>query len=183
MSNLSENDGFDGPPPADVEADIFALMRAEIVALRHALLQREESAQILHSRLVEEQENHRREDQALRARQQADADLERSAMRAALKRRMRLAHQQPDRLDLQAQAVAQSPLFDGGWYQRTHMADAEGIDPAYHYVAFGAFAGFDPSESFNTFAYYQANLDVLHAGVAALAHYELSGRQEARALK
>lgn len=57
-----------------------------------------------------------------------------------------------------------------------------GVEPARHYLLHGAREGLDPGPFFSTRIYLEGNPDVAEAGVNALAHYELFGRKEGRAL-
>ena len=76
-----------------------------------------------------------------------------------------------------------SALFDARWYLEEYpdVAQAQ-VDPAEHYLFFGAREGRNPGPNFDTYAYYRANRDVSRAGYNALIHFELSGQTEARVL-
>ncbi len=75
-----------------------------------------------------------------------------------------------------------SPLFDAEWYLMSN-ADVvqENMDPASHYIKFGAVEGRDPSTYFNTNWYLQANPDVAESGINPLIHYIEHGKAEGRA--
>ena len=77
-----------------------------------------------------------------------------------------------------------SPTFDAGYYLR-HNRDvaAARVDPALHYLLFGAAEGRDPSPAFRSEAYLKANPDVAAAGVNPLVHYLRHGAAEGRVLR
>jgi FkbM family methyltransferase len=84
---------------------------------------------------------------------------------------------------LETEAVRASELFDPAFYlERNSDVVASGMDPAEHYVKFGAREERDPSPVFSTSAYLRANPDVRASQHSALGHYELYGRQERRDL-
>src|SRR5262249_9608661 len=61
-------------------------------------------------------------------------------------------------------AIAGSSFFDCEWYLRMNPdVAASGIDPVWHYVAFGSREGRDPSLSFSTHGYLSHNPDVAAA--------------------
>jgi hypothetical protein len=75
-----------------------------------------------------------------------------------------------------------SSLFDAEWYLMTHTDVAqEKMDPAAHYIKFGAAEGRDPSPHFNTNWYLQVNPDVAESGINPLIHYIEHGKAEGRA--
>lgn len=75
-----------------------------------------------------------------------------------------------------------SSLFDAEWYLMTHTDVArEKMDPAGHYIKFGAAEGRDPSPHFNTSWYLQVNPDVAETGINPLIHYIEHGKAEGRA--
>lgn len=79
------------------------------------------------------------------------------------------------------QMIRNSPLFDPDWYlSRYPDVGLSGIDPAQHYLQFGALLGRDPGPDFSTRFYLEVNGDVARAGVNPLVHYERSGREEGR---
>jgi len=80
-----------------------------------------------------------------------------------------------------ARAVARSDLFDAGWYLATYPdVAAAGIDPARHYVVFGAREGRDPGPKFSTRDYLVRNPDVAAASINPLVHFLLFGGREGR---
>jgi hypothetical protein len=79
--------------------------------------------------------------------------------------------------------VASSELFDAEWYLSVNDDVAKaGMDPAEHYVRYGAGEGRDPSPQFSTTSYLAINDDVAEAGMNPLVHYLLYGKDEGRAL-
>lgn len=165
-----------GDSNQQAEDDLLAIARAEIAQLRVDLAAEQERSAEHKAQLAALRE-------AAPALSTGPSAQENATLRAALEVRLR----QPDlglaQLQQQAQAVSQSPLFDAKWYAQTYLTYLPEVDPALHYCAFGAFVGCDPSANFDTIAYYTRNPDVGRAGIAALAHYEVAGRAEQRALK
>lgn len=81
------------------------------------------------------------------------------------------------------QIVARSPYFDrAGYVARNPDVSSSGLDPADHYLRFGAAEGRDPGPDFRSRAYLAANPDVARTGMNPLVHYERFGRAEGRAL-
>ncbi|MYM55874.1 hypothetical protein [Thalassovita mangrovi] len=81
----------------------------------------------------------------------------------------------------QAALLAESPLFDAGWYLQTYPDVAHArISAKDHYIRAGAFEGRNPGPDFNSMAYYLANPDVAEAGWPALVHYLAFGQAEGR---
>lgn len=80
-------------------------------------------------------------------------------------------------------AVKASPLFDGYWYMDRY-ADVKlmGVDPAEHYVRFGALMNRDPGPRFSTRAYLDTYEDVRKTGINPLFHYLKWGMSEGRNL-
>lgn len=80
-------------------------------------------------------------------------------------------------------AVKSSPLFDGHWYVGRY-ADVKlmGVDPAEHYVRFGALMNRDPGPRFSTRAYLDTHEDVRRTGINPLFHYLKWGMSEGRNL-
>jgi hypothetical protein len=78
-------------------------------------------------------------------------------------------------------AVAESPLFNRDWYL-TRYPDvvAAGLDPAEHYVSFGAAEGRSPGPDFDPSAYLYRNPDVAATGVNPVLHYVDQGMAEGR---
>lgn len=79
--------------------------------------------------------------------------------------------------------IRTSALFDEEWYLATNTDVREaGLDPALHYVRFGAWEARAPGPAFDGMAYLAANPDVAAAGLDPLYHYETAGRAEGRLL-
>lgn len=77
--------------------------------------------------------------------------------------------------------ISNSPLFDEKWYCNTYPDVAlTGLDPAEHFLRFGAMLSRDPSPEFCTSDYIKMYPDVAHAGMNALVHFEKHGRREGR---
>lgn len=80
-------------------------------------------------------------------------------------------------------AVASSALFDARWYLDAYPdVAASGVDPAYHFLLFGASEGRFPGPDFNPSRYLAANPDVQEAGVNPLLHFLHHGVFERRPL-
>lgn len=78
--------------------------------------------------------------------------------------------------------IAAAQEFDAGWYRRRYPDVAlSGMDPAAHYLRYGAEFGRDPGPGFQGGAYLRANPDVARAGWNPLLHYLAHGRAEGRA--
>lgn len=76
-----------------------------------------------------------------------------------------------------------SPLFDPNWYSRTYRDITPiGLEPAIHYLKFGARLGRAPSVVFDPKAYLRDNRDVAQSGHQALLHFLRTGRREGRAI-
>lgn len=79
--------------------------------------------------------------------------------------------------------LSRSTLFDATWYGMQYPDVALlGLQPAEHYLRYGALLLRDPSPGFSTRQYLEANPDVAAAGVNALVHYLEHGRKESRSL-
>lgn len=79
--------------------------------------------------------------------------------------------------------VSASPFFDReGYIARNPDVAKSGLDPADHYLRFGAAEGRDPGPDFGSRAYLAANPDVGRARMNPLVHYERFGRAEGRPL-
>ena len=79
--------------------------------------------------------------------------------------------------------LSRSTLFDATWYGMQYPDVALlGLQPAEHYLRYGALLLRDPSPGFSTRQYLEANPDVAAAGVNALVHYLEHGRNEGRSL-
>ena len=91
----------------------------------------------------------------------------------------RLRHGQGGNAD--AVLVRQSDWFDAAWYsERYPDVVAAGIEPAVHYLEFGAKEGRDPGPKFDTRYYLQAYPDVAASGINPLVHFLRHGRSEER---
>lgn len=63
------------------------------------------------------------------------------------------------------------------WYLKTYPEVAAlGLDPAAHYLRYGAAMGRNPGNSFNTRFYLEAHPDAVESGLNPLIHYVLHGR-------
>jgi glycosyltransferase involved in cell wall biosynthesis len=77
--------------------------------------------------------------------------------------------------------IAASPLFDAEWYAANNPdVAAAKMDPAYHYLRYGAAEGRAPGPDFSGQAYRQANPDVAAAGENPLLHFIRLGAREGR---
>lgn len=82
-----------------------------------------------------------------------------------------------------AALVRRSALFDAVWYKAQYKDVAStGLDPALHYVKFGAAEGRSPGPQFNGAAYLAANPDIAQLGLNPLVHYIQHGKTEGRPL-
>lgn len=78
-------------------------------------------------------------------------------------------------------ALKKSDLFDEVWYQNRYLSSQKRtVDPALHYLLYGGFHGYDPSENFSSMDYYQFNPDIQKKGLNPLVHYLLRGKSEGR---
>lgn len=83
-----------------------------------------------------------------------------------------------------AQMIRQSEFFDAEYYLSVNQDVAEnGMDPAEHYLKFGAFEGRNPSQYFNSTWYLNNYPDVSQAGVNPLLHYITYGQSEGRIIQ
>ena len=74
-----------------------------------------------------------------------------------------------------------SELFDADWYLETYSdVQKDSIDPAEHYLLYGANEGRKPSPNFDGKWYLQANPDVASENTNPLIHYIKFGREEKR---
>ena len=77
--------------------------------------------------------------------------------------------------------IRSSGLFDRAFYLRHYPDVATGtMDPASHYVTYGAAWGRDPGPGFSSDRYLQNNPDVAAHNLNPLVHYERYGRAEGR---
>lgn len=76
-----------------------------------------------------------------------------------------------------------NPLFDVSWYLTNYPeVKAAEYNPLYHYIMWGAKAGYNPHPDFSTNGYLAANLDVKESEVNPLLHYLNIGVLENRNL-
>lgn len=81
----------------------------------------------------------------------------------------------------QVEAVINSGMFDDAFYlERYPDVRGSGLEPAWHYIRYGAFELRDPSDQFSSAAYFANNIDVLEAGLNPLYHYVVNGKNEGR---
>jgi hypothetical protein len=77
--------------------------------------------------------------------------------------------------------IAASGLLDRNWYLENYSDVRERhVDPAYHYLHYGAVEGRNPGPLFDSKWYFQQNPDVQTAGVNPLVHYLRYGALEGR---
>ncbi|HAA97388.1 MAG TPA: hypothetical protein DCE29_05825 [Alteromonas macleodii] len=78
--------------------------------------------------------------------------------------------------------VYSSDYFDADWYLSTYKDVKEsGVDPAEHYLVFGAKEGRRPSTEFDGDWYLKRNTDVAKSGMNPLLHFLKYGKDEKRA--
>ena len=111
-------------------------------------------------------------------------ELVRRMRRRLRGRAERLLRERAERL-LREQAerrlIASSSVFDRSWYLKCNPdVKSTGIDPAFHYLRYGAREGRDPSPYFDSDWYLQQNPDVRKAGINPLVHYLNHGAAEGR---
>lgn len=149
------------------DAELQQMLRAEIVALRDLLAQRDaEIAALLENLPSSAPQAHERHGAKLGLPGRFKASVRRLRQRMGLRR--------------QTAALSGSPLFDAQWYARRYPECGGAEKAAVHYLVTGAFAGNDPGPDFDTKAYYRANPDVAEAKWPALAHFVLHGQAEGR---
>lgn len=83
-----------------------------------------------------------------------------------------------------AQLIRGSSWFDAAWYLKTYpdVADS-GLDPAEHYLRFGAEEGRNPGPGFDTRYYLSLHVDVADARTNPLLHFIRFGERERRSIK
>ena len=75
--------------------------------------------------------------------------------------------------------VRAAPEFDPDWYLASYPDVAgSGLEPALHFVRYGARRGRSPGPGFDTMRYYEAYPDILKAGQIAVLHYRRHGCSE-----
>jgi hypothetical protein len=75
--------------------------------------------------------------------------------------------------------IANSPYFDEKWYKRAYDLDDD-VDCVDHYLTIGYTKGYNPGPKFNTYEYWECNLDIKEWKMNPLLHYELYGKKEKR---
>ncbi|MBP5980596.1 MAG: hypothetical protein KA748_10350 [Halomonas sp.] len=84
-------------------------------------------------------------------------------------------------LPQQVATIKQSSFFDAQWYCEQYPdVTTSGIEPAEHYLKFGAIEGRNPSEKFDTLYYLCEYPDVAVSGQNPLLHYLRYGQHEER---
>jgi GT2 family glycosyltransferase len=74
-----------------------------------------------------------------------------------------------------------SAFFDSNWYLTQYPDVAgSGMEPARHYLLYGAAEGRDPGPLFSTRAYLETHEDIGDAGLNPLVHYLVFGQNEGR---
>ncbi len=77
--------------------------------------------------------------------------------------------------------IATSPYFQSDWYLAEYRdVQVLGMDPAEHYLKYGAHMGRNPGVHFDTLFYLNKNPDVRQAEMNPLVHYVLHGVHEGR---
>lgn len=77
--------------------------------------------------------------------------------------------------------IRKSKLFDASFYLESNPdVAAEGMNPLYHYIAYGASERRNPNPQFDTSYYLENNPDVAAAGINPLYHYIMHGASEGR---
>ena len=83
--------------------------------------------------------------------------------------------------DEQLRVLTETSLLDGPWYLQSYPdVGAAGMDPAAHYLKYGALMGRDPGPDFSTRFYLKRNRDVGPTKINPLVHYLKFGRAEGR---
>lgn len=95
----------------------------------------------------------------------------------------RKADTERQNLSRHIELLAASELFDRTWYLAAYPdVAASGIEPAEHYLRYGAGEGRDPGPRFSTRQYLNRHSDVARAGMNPLVHYLSFGLEERRAI-
>jgi len=80
--------------------------------------------------------------------------------------------------------ILSSGLFDEKYYlQNNPDVKASGMNPARHYLLYGAFEGRNPSEKFDSAFYLEQNADVKASGMNPLVHYLRFGKAEKKPIR
>lgn len=149
-------------PSHRLDLAMQALLRAEILALKDQLAEREAEVSVLRYKLEA-------------------TSVARCRTALTLLYLRLLVHCRPP-LRKQVRILENSDHFDAFWYARRYPQCGGSALAAIYYLQVGAFQGHDPGPDFSTSAYYRANPDVAAAGHPALAHYLMHGRHEGRLL-
>ncbi|UDM08487.1 hypothetical protein LG409_06155 [Halomonas sp. NyZ770] len=84
-------------------------------------------------------------------------------------------------LPQQVATIQQSSFFDAQWYCEQYPdVKTSGMEPAEHYLKFGATEGRNPSDKFDTYFYLCEYADVAISGQNPLLHYLRYGQHEER---
>jgi len=84
-------------------------------------------------------------------------------------------------LNRQCNILTGSALFDAAWYLARYPDVAEtGLDPALHYLKYGAALGRDPAPGFETRFYLETYPDIAASGANPLVHFVTQGHREGR---
>src|SRR5690606_34617326 len=84
----------------------------------------------------------------------------------------------------QIQLLKKSKQVHTTWYREQYPDVARlGMDPAEHYLKYGADLGRNPGKGFNTKFDLETYPDVKETGMNPLLHYVLHGKKEGRARK
>lgn len=89
-------------------------------------------------------------------------------------------------MDLQQQitTIRKTGHVHRNWYLETYPDVAElGMEPAEHYLKYGAAMGRDPGKNFSTRFYLECYPDVADTGLNPLLHYARFGKKEGRRIK
>ena len=85
------------------------------------------------------------------------------------------------RAELESARVRASELFEASWYLENNPDVAQArVDPALHYITYGAMEGRDPGPNFSTGWYLSNYADVRTLGINPLLHYLDYGKAEGR---
>ncbi|OZI56958.1 hypothetical protein CAL20_13240 [Bordetella genomosp. 4] len=69
-------------------------------------------------------------------------------------------------------ALRKTPFFDQAWYLEQYPdVRISGLDPALHYLKFGAKEGRDPGPKFSTLEYLRTHAELRDSGENPLLHY------------
>lgn len=80
----------------------------------------------------------------------------------------------------QLDILRRSPFFDGSWYRAQNADLPDTVDPAVHFLEYGAREGRRAGPLFNTQYYLTHNPDVVPSVVNPVVHFQLTGAREGR---